>query len=156
MFIIVFIFIIFILILLTCWYKGIDIYELFNKAPPAPHDSPEEKKWKREEYCRFILETIYNKPFKKVRPNWLKNPKTGHNLELDCYNEELKIALEYNGEQHYNENAAYSKGKEWFQEQQFRDQYKYKICKERGIKLIVVPYYVDDIYEFIIKELTQD
>ena len=43
-----------------------------------------------EAKCKFILETIFNKKFIKTR----KIIDTG--LELDMYNEELNLALEYN------------------------------------------------------------
>jgi len=102
-----------------------------------------------------VLELVFNEPFPKVRPDWLKNPKTGRNLELDCYNSKLQIALEYNGEQHYNPKAAYSKGEEWFKEQQERDKFKQQKCKELNIHLIIVPHTVKkkDLYKYIIDRL---
>jgi hypothetical protein len=45
----------------------------------------------------LTLEILTGYRFKSVRPGWLENPLTGRNLELDCYNEYLKLALEYNG-----------------------------------------------------------
>lgn len=33
--------------------------------------------------------------------NWLCNPKTKYNLEIDIYLPELKVAIEYDGEQHF-------------------------------------------------------
>jgi hypothetical protein len=48
-----------------------------------------------ETYCRLMLETIFNKPFPTKHSKWLEG------LELDGYNEELGIAFEYQGEQHY-------------------------------------------------------
>ena len=111
----------------------------------------DENKLTRENKCRKILEKIYNKKFPSIRPNWLKNPKTNRNLELDCYNDELKIALEYNGLQHYEFPNSFHKTKEEFENQKERDKIKKKLCKERKINLISVPYYVDDL-EFFIKE----
>ena len=57
---------------------------------------------KGEIECRKVLEEIFNRPFKKHRPNFLNNPVTGgmFNLELDCYNDDIGLALEYNGIQH--------------------------------------------------------
>jgi hypothetical protein len=59
-------------------------------------------KWKSQHRCHIILEILTGRQFMSVRPYWLKNPETGRNLELDCYNEEYRLALEYNGVQHYN------------------------------------------------------
>lgn len=109
---------------------------------------------KKESICRQILEEVYGLPFPNCRPDWLKNV-TGHNLELDCYNEVLKIALEYNGEQHYLfpnfTNCSYRQ----FVAQQQRDALKKKLCENRGVKLIIVPYTVEtkDLKSFILKAL---
>ncbi len=97
---------------------------------------------KKEELCRHILEEIYNKPFISVRPKWLKYPETGHNLELDCYNDELKIALEYNGEQHYIYPHYFHANKEQFISQVKRDIWKIDTCDTQGVYLITVPYNV--------------
>lgn len=55
-----------------------------------------------EYLCKKTIEKITKKEFFKVRPTFLKNPETNRNLELDLYNEELKLAIEFNGYQHYN------------------------------------------------------
>ena len=47
-----------------------------------------------ERKCKRIIQKIFRKPFTKIRPDFLKNPETNRNLELDLYNEELKIAVE--------------------------------------------------------------
>ena len=48
---------------------------------------------------RQNVEKITGEKFKKARLDFLKW-KTGRNLELDCFNEELKIAIKYNGKRH--------------------------------------------------------
>ena len=97
-----------------------------------------------EELCRKTLEKIFKKKFIKTRPKWLKR------LELDCYNEELKIALEYNGMQHYEFVPYFHKNKiENFYKQQERDSLKIELCKNKGIELCIVPYYIKDIETFI-------
>src|SRR5205823_8856314 len=53
-----------------------------------------------ERICCQTMQRIYGVSFKSTWPSWLINPETGEGLELDCYNDELKIAVEYNGEQH--------------------------------------------------------
>ena len=40
------------------------------------------------------------KPKYNLRPQWLKNPKTGRCLELDIYYPDLKFAIEVQGFQH--------------------------------------------------------
>jgi len=90
-----------------------------------------------EEICRVHFETLFNKSFPNVRPDWLKNLKTGKNLELDGYCEELKLAFEHQGEQHfnheiYNNTAAYNNQKE-------RDQMKKNLCDKLNITMIEIP-----------------
>ena len=41
-----------------------------------------------------FMDKVFKTQFKKVRPNWLVNPKTNKNLELDGYSQELGIAIE--------------------------------------------------------------
>lgn len=95
-----------------------------------------------ERACRLALETLFGLPFKTARPQWLCNPETGYNLELDCYNPTLKLAVEYNGEQHYHWPTRFHPDPAMFIEQYRRDQYKAQVCYHRGIWLIVVPYTV--------------
>jgi hypothetical protein len=95
---------------------------------------------KGEKLCCEIMERIYGVPFKSVRPAWLSNPETGYNLELDCYNDELKIAVEYNGEQHYKWPNFTNQTYEQFINQVRRDKYKVETCDSNGVYLITVPY----------------
>ncbi len=110
---------------------------------------------KGEYKCQEVLENYFKKPFVNVRPKWLKNPETMKCLELDCYNEEVKVALEYNGIQHYKFPNGISKSKEDFDKQVSRDNIKKVICEARGVILIVVPYTIkhDNIENFIIDSL---
>ena len=45
---------------------------------------------KHEIRCRTIMEQLFKAPFVSIRPDFLKY-KTGKNLELDLYNEELNL-----------------------------------------------------------------
>ena len=99
---------------------------------------------KGENYARQVLETIYGVPFKSCRPHFLKNKETNRNLELDMYNDLLKIGCEYNGIQHYlfsekNAKMSYTE----FRNQVKRDELKKKLCKENDVHLIVIPYNVN-------------
>lgn len=104
-----------------------------------------------ERICREVMEDIYQKPFPCVRPGFLKNPETNRNLELDCYNEELKIAVEYNGIQHYKWPNFTGHTKEAFIKQLRRDKYKIETCNHQGVYLINVPYNIahNDIKAFL-------
>ena len=106
---------------------------------------------RREEFCRRILEDVYKVPFPKVRPDFLKNPhlrstrdgKKARNLELDGYNEELSVAFECNGKYHYKP-SVFTKSLEDHKYQIWKDAYKKKVCTERGITLIQIPYTVKE------------
>jgi hypothetical protein len=115
---------------------------------------------KGELECRRVLENIFKRPFNKSRPDFLNNPVTGgnFNLELDCYNEELGIAVEYHGIQHSKFTPYFHKNYEAFLNQKYRDDMKRRICKERGILLIEVYHNVKihDIENFIILELQKN
>ena len=78
-----------------------------------------------------------------VRPNFLKNMQSGRNLELDCYDPETKIGIEYNGKQHYTFVPRFHKSEEDFRKQLQRDQLKRQLMSEYGGILIEVPYTVD-------------
>ena len=103
---------------------------------------------------------MFKRKFDKDRPNFLRNPVTGgdFNLELDCFDPELKIAVEYNGIQHYEYIPFFHKNKEAFLNQKYRDDMKRRICRENGIVLIEVPYTtkLEDIKGFIEKELKRN
>lgn len=106
---------------------------------------------KGEIVCRRSLEAIYSVAFNKARPNFMKNPATGRNLELDCYNDELKLAAEYNGRQHYIYPTGFNITREEFEKQNIRDKLKRRLCDDHGVFLITIPYTVklSDIPMFI-------
>jgi len=134
-------------------YKGIFRYKNWGKKIGGK--VKRRRVNKTEEICRNIIEQIYNKPFPSVRPNFLKSPRTGKNLELDCYNQDLKIAIEYNGQQHYQFTPHFHKSKKDFYAQVHRDNWKRKKCRENGITLIEIPFWIpqEKLAEFIKAEL---
>ena len=103
---------------------------------------PPKKVYKAEGICRQTLERLYRSKFPTVHPEWLVNPKTKRKLELDCYNERLNIALEYNGRQHYEWPNFTNQSRAEFDKQVARDAYKKTACKRRGVFLITIPYTV--------------
>lgn len=110
-------------------------------------------KYKCEELCRSTLQEIYGCKFPKIRPPWLRNPETGRNMELDGYNESVRVGFEYNGEQHYCFPNRWHKYKWEFDKQVDRDKLKDKLCKQHGILLIKIPYNIpiNEIPSFIKK-----
>jgi len=92
-----------------------------------------------EEEVRSIFEKIFNKKFIKVNPDWLRNPRTGYRLQLDGYCEELNLAFEYNGRQHYEIVKEFKMTEKRLEMQKFTDKFKINKCKERGIVLIIIP-----------------
>lgn len=109
---------------------------------------------KSENFCRSVVEKMFNQPFPSVRPDWLNNSETGKNLELDMYNDKLKLAVERDGEAHYKYIPFFHKSVEDFEKQKDRDRVKDELCKKIGITLIRVPYHIkkDKLKEFIIGE----
>lgn len=96
---------------------------------------------KGERLCCQTMERIYGVPFENVRPSWLLN-HTGYPLELDCYNADLQLAVEYNGEQHYKWPNFTNQSYDEFVDQIERDNLKREICDRHGVYLIPVPYNV--------------
>lgn len=98
-----------------------------------------------EKMSRLILEAIFGKPFPSKRPKWLRGSK-GSLLELDCYSEELELAFEYQGHQHYGHQSLFHKTKS-FENQAQRDEEKRFLVanSEIEIKLIEIPFFKDNI-----------
>lgn len=125
-------------------------------ASPVPPPPPSFKTCSRgEAECRRVLESIFSKPFPNTRPKWLVNPQTGHRLELDCYNKTLKLAVEYNGEQHYCYVPRFHKSEGELEYQKYRDEVKKRLCEKKGVELITVKYDIphDKIESYIRSEL---
>jgi len=109
---------------------------------------------KGELACKIYVEKLFGKSFEKIRPEILKNKVTGQNLEIDLYNDELKLGIEYNGLQHYKYCPGIHKNYEHFQTQKYRDEMKKMMCKEAGITLIEVPYNEKDIPSYLFQLLS--
>lgn len=106
---------------------------------------------KGEAACRAILEDIFNKPFPKIKPGFIRNPETHALLELDGYNCDIGIAFEYNGIQHYTWPNYTNQTYDDFKSQVRRDQYKIECCDRHNVYLITIPHVVpfSDLRKFI-------
>lgn len=102
---------------------------------------PNCSKFRREDECRTAFETATGRRFHKFRADWLGK------MELDGFNEELSIAFEYQGQQHY-EVCFFRKGEDDLKRQQDRDKRKAELCVQRGIELVCVPYTTKDLAAF--------
>lgn len=97
-----------------------------------------------ENRLRKLLERHFQCEFPNVRLPFLRNPLTNRLLELDLYSSQLKLAIEIDGIFHRTSNSHFYKEKDGktiedqFKDQQYRDQLKHRLCKENGIKLVVV------------------
>ena len=106
------------------------------------------QKIKMEDVLRFIFELLTGKVFETVRDHESK-------LELDGYNEGLKIGFEFNGKQHYEFSPFFHKSQDDFQKQRRRDHKKHKICTEKHIDLFVcndisdIPSIIRDVTQFL-------
>jgi hypothetical protein len=80
--------------------------------------------------------------FPQAHPDWLRDPKSRANLELDGYNADAKIAIEVQGPLHTGQSKDESYAR--YKKRVARDQFKVARCTERGIALIVVDYRMTD------------
>lgn len=124
----------------------------------APIVKPKQYESRGERQCRLVMEMMYNKPFPKMRPHFLRNPETGRLLELDCFCEELRLAVEYNGLQHYVWPNYTNQSHKDFIKQCRRDQLKVDLCDLNDVYLITVPYNVpiEEIENYIIYYLPEN
>lgn len=108
-----------------------------------------------ERMCRAYFEFIFEKLFPSVWPKWLINDD-GNIMQLDGFCEELGIAFEHNGEQHYYK-TLFCNTDEKFLKRQKDDETKIKLCNNKNIRLIIIPQIFGkiekaEIKKFIIKE----
>jgi len=107
--------------------------------------------WVGEETCRKWLEVHFSAHFPKAWPQWLK-VTSSHPLGLDGYNEDLRLAFEYQGPQHFKFTTFFHRTRLDFEMQVERDRKKAEACASRGVTLLVVPFMkITEIPEYLRK-----
>jgi len=89
-----------------------------------------------EEIARSIMEKLTKKEFPKIRHKKILSD-LGNPMEIDGYNDELKIGFEHQGKHHF-EKESYV-GKKWGFNTKTKDLSKLNQSKKIGIKLIIFP-----------------
>lgn len=92
-----------------------------------------------ERICRALLEKMTGAPFPKMRPRWLKNDR-GRQMELDGYAEQLGLAFEYQGVQHYKPIPFLEANGHRFRQRQQDDRRKRQLCQQNGVTLLEIPF----------------
>lgn len=97
-------------------------------------------RWKSEELVYNIVRKLFGEyqVVYQYRPFFLCTDFG--NMSYDIYICGLKIAIEYQGKQHF-EPIDYFGGRENFEKQQERDKLKAKRSKENGVKLVYINYW---------------
>lgn len=101
-----------------------------------------------EERCRAFVERVTGIRFRKVRPSWLRNPRTGMPLELDMYTDTPRpIAFEFDGSQHAQYTPFFHASVADFETARERDRVKEKLCLAHGVELVRIPSTVHGVAE---------
>jgi len=91
-----------------------------------------------ERICREFFEQLFEDQFVKSYPKWLIN-ENGNQMELDGFCQNLKLAFEHHGRQHYTSDTFFYKSDNDFKVRQKLDRQKKMLCKKNRITLIEVP-----------------
>jgi len=120
-------------ILLAASYR---IYKQYNYAEVAflLSETPEDflslrSGWKSEAELAILARRFYPDTVREYSPPWLGEQR------LDIFIPSLKLAIEYNGAQHYRPIEFFG-GKEAFKANKKRDERKARACEKNGIALI--------------------
>jgi hypothetical protein len=89
----------------------------------------------------FVNETLLAHITRKFFPDTVRQYRTKwlENFVIDIYIPSRRVAIEYHGIQHYEPIERFG-GADKFAQQQARDQYVRKKCKEKGVLLLEWPY----------------
>lgn len=88
---------------------------------------------KSEEIARTTFEQLFNFPFPKTRPKWLKNAR-GNQMEIDGFCKELMIGFEYQGIQHFSKQIYGGN----LEQRVADDIQKAELCKVNDVHLFIL------------------
>jgi hypothetical protein len=92
-----------------------------------------------ENLVRAFMQCVFGRPFRSESPSWLNTDKG--RFTLDGYSNELKVAFEYQGVQHYQrvEHFHRAGSPKTLERQIERDAVVLELCKANNVRLLVVP-----------------
>jgi len=136
------------------WGMALDYVKEINDGMGKGVPQKKRDMYKSEKKCRAIIESIFQRPFPSERPDFMKNPATGRNLECDMMNHDLKLCFERNGEGHYKQVEGFGD----FEAQQQRDKIKAELLAKNGYILRVIPYTVhnDVVDQYLVDMIHND
>lgn len=123
----------------TCYKDRFGSFNKLRESLGLPIVKPGESKtadYVIKKVSNFLNET----PETEKTFCWLRNPITNHKLRIDAYFPLHKVAVEYNGPQHYIAGTPYCKTEEDLEYRKFLDKVKETILQEHGIKTVWICY----------------
>lgn len=115
----------------------------YRKALKEKYNIPDRWGGKGQALVKGVAEEILeSKALEEFSFDWLVSTK-GYLMPVDLYFPDYNLVIEYNGQQHYfpvDFGGGEEDAKRKFESQKARDRYKYKLIREKGINLLVVPY----------------
>ena len=127
-------------------FEYLDVAMLVN--PPTPELLAANTIWIHETQLADLVKARYPDAIREFSPFWLSG------LRLDIYVPSLRVAFEYQGEQHYEPMKMYGGGEGLLGRQRL-DQRKRELCAANGVTLIEWKYTKPISREILIKELAQ-
>lgn len=147
------------------WRCGDDGHEWENTFAEINRGSwcPKCSSGKSQKLLKNVLECLLLEDSQTIRPCWLVSADTGGRLEIDIYFSNLKLAVEYQGEQHFMPIDFAGKGNEWarknFDKITNRDEIKRNLIKKNKQYVnyyIEFPYFEEITEENVIKYLLKN
>lgn len=130
----------------TCKHIWQQSWKSLQGGRGCPHCDNYDSRFER--IVRNQAELLTGLKFSKARPAFTKG-RGRQSLEIDCYNEELKLGIEPNGPHHYRLCYHNRFNPKLLQAQKRRDWRKRYQCWYHGVKLISVPYWIRDVKSYL-------